>query len=459
MLEAFQRHLEASSLCNDEQRVLVGYSGGADSTCLLHLLQLSGIDVVAAHLNHGQREEAEFEALQCRRFAESLNIPFMLGNANVPLISQQHGVGLEEAGRMARYDFFTRAARASGCQLIATAHTRTDLAETVLLNMTRGSGLAGLSGIPERNGNIIRPLLIFSREQTRGYCSTLQFWTHDDPANEDVSFSRARIRHRVIPELELINPRVEAAIAKLAGLAREEDEFLDAAAAAGLELAEIKADGPLAFLDKSFLVRFDRARLTHLPTILLRRALRLAASALGGNLDHGQVAALLDGLQSEPTGSVTSELGKVLVKWDAEEVLCQDSEAAAPYETVLDFPGETTAQALGWTLTIAKEKPEYFVGNSRQGLCAQLNLGKIAGPLLARSAKPGDRMVPFGYDHHRKLTDILSEFGLSEVARKVIPIIADDQGPVWIPGVCLGSRCLPENGTESYFLTFGPVES
>ncbi len=220
MQERFRRHLASSGLIPDGARVLVGYSGGADSTCLLHLLVTMGFDVVAGHLHHGQREEAERELRLCEAFSAQLGVPIVTGRADVPRLSSDLGIGLEEAGREARYAFFRQAAFQTESVLVATAHTRTDLVETMLHNMARGSGLTGISGIPDRRDNIVRPLLPFSREETRAYCEERGFWFHDDPANQDLSFSRARIRHRILPELRAINPSADAALLRLAETAR-----------------------------------------------------------------------------------------------------------------------------------------------------------------------------------------------------------------------------------------------
>ncbi|MEA2553176.1 MAG: tRNA(Ile)-lysidine synthase, partial [Fimbriimonadaceae bacterium] len=187
MLERFRDHLEKTGLIPAGTRVLVGYSGGADSTCLLHLFHALQVDIVAAHLHHGQREEADTEQRLCEAFCTELGIPFVSGRGDVPRLAKDLKIGLEEAGREARYAFFRQAAFQTGCTLVATAHTLSDNVETILLNIARGSGLAGLAGIPEKRENIVRPLMIFAREETRAYCQDHGFWYHDDPANEDLT--------------------------------------------------------------------------------------------------------------------------------------------------------------------------------------------------------------------------------------------------------------------------------
>src|SRR5437588_1589197 len=306
MLERFIEHLRSSQLIPPNSKVLTGYSGGADSTCLLHLLHRAGFDVVAAHLHHGQRAEADDELTQCAKVCEQLNVPVLSGKADVPRMAKDLKIGLEEAGREARYEFLQSAANETGCNLIATAHTRDDHIESVLLHIIRGSGLSGLAGIPERRGNIIRPLLIFSRTETRGYCEEQGLWTHDDPANTDTQFSRARLRLNVIPELKKINPDVEASIARLAEIAGEETEFLDGMAAAALERCEIPINGELAFLTQHCEVRLARPALAHLPPVLLKRAFRLVAGALSAKLNFEQTGILADAVQSTENGAMTA---------------------------------------------------------------------------------------------------------------------------------------------------------
>ena len=281
MLEKMRRHLESTGLIPEGARVLVAYSGGADSTCLLHLLSQLGIDVVAAHLHHGQRPEGDKEMKLCETFADSIGVPFVGGRADVPAIAAERKVGLEEAGREARYTFLAQAADRLDCDFIATGHTRDDHSETVLLHMARGSGLAGLAGIPAKRDNVVRPLLPFSRTETKAYCVGL--WTHDDPSNSDESFSRARIRHRVLPELRHINPEINETIARLSAIVSEEDVFLNGMAAAALEQCEVLLNGDLRFLTLDIEAAFDAERLRHLPPALLRRAIRLACQAIGGS--------------------------------------------------------------------------------------------------------------------------------------------------------------------------------
>jgi tRNA(Ile)-lysidine synthase len=442
MLDRFLRHLAETNLIPPGARVLLGYSGGADSTCLLHLLKLANVDVVAGHLHHGQRSEADKEMALCEAFAQSIDVPFIGGRADIPRIAADFKIGLEEAGRNARYTFFRQAAHQLNCQLIATAHTLDDQAETILLNLTRGTGISGLAGIPRTRENIIRPLLPFSREETRQYCLENGFWLHDDPANVDISFSRARIRHRVLPELRSINPAADQAIARLGALADEENRFLNGMAAAALEQCEVPLNGALRFLSMDQEAAFDRAMLSTLPPVPFRRAVRLAVEAVGGSLSNDQTRIVESGVASDEKGSVTAEGGTVVVEWTPELVHVRQVVQAETFRFPITLPGETISDVFGWKFT-AYEDPYSGARPIRASLEVELDRSAIKGPLYFRAGEQGDTMIPLGFKGKRKLSTLLSDAKLTLAARRRLPIVCDLVGPLWAPGVCLDERVRP----------------
>lgn len=448
MLQRFAEHLSATRLIPEGATVLVAYSGGPDSTCLLHMLKSLEFDVVAAHLNHGQREEAEKEEALGRAFCDDLGIPFVGGKADVPRMASDLKIGLEEAGRRARYQFLRSAAFRLSTDIIATGHTRDDHVETVLLHLVRGSGIRGLSGIPAMRDGIIRPLLPFSRAETQAYCLEHGLWTHDDPANSDLVFSRARIRHNVVPELRVINPAADLAIARLAETAAEEDRFLDGAAAAALEQAEVPLNGDLEFLTLDCEAAFEIAALLSLPAVLFKRGMRLVAKALGGELDHEQTLALVDGILNESAGSVTAEGGDVVIEWGHGKIHARNLQPTQPFRYPLTLPGETESDEFGWVLE-GRQIEGTIPGESlgRTSLVAHLDAAKVKGSLYFRSFEDGDRLQPAGFEGTRKVSDLLSEAKLTLAARKRMPIICDILGPVWIPGTCLSERVRTDETT------------
>jgi len=448
-------HLESTNLIPPGSRILVAYSGGPDSTCLVHVLHALGYDLVAAYLHHGQRSEADKEMALCAAFADELGVPFVSGRADVPRMAEDLKIGIEEAGRKARYEFLRQAAHRLECDLIATGHTLDDHVETVVFNLTRGAGMAGLAGIPDSANGIVRPLLKTPRAETQEYCQTLGLWTAHDPANDDVRFSRVRVRRNVLPELALINPDIRNALDRTAELMREEDAFLNAAAAAALEQCEIPLNGDLGFLTQDVEMAFHRQRLSHLPPVLYRRALRLAAKSLGASLDHQQTQALADGARL-PTGSVTSDDGAVTIAWNEDRYHVYQVRPNIPFRFNLTVPGETISDEFGWQFT-AYEEPAPDLPPRREALAVHISLATLKGTLHFRTAGTGDQMQPIGFSGRRSLADLLGEAKLTTAARTRLPIVADMVGILWAPGVCLDERARVAAGEPSLRIEFEPI--
>ena len=456
-LNRFRAHLTERQLFVEGDRILVGYSGGPDSTCLLHLLHLVGLDIVAGHLHHGQREEGESELKLCEAFCTELGVPFAAGHSDVPEMARVMKIGLEEAGRRARYEFFRQASFRLQCTKVATAHTRDDHVESVLLNLTRGCGIAGLVGIPEQRNNIVRPLLPFSKEETRQYCETLGLWTHDDPANRDVHFSRARIRHRVLPELLAINPNAVESISRLSRLASEENRYLDSQSVHAIANTEVQLNGPLRFVTIRHEAAFDRESWRSVPQVLVRRALKLIASALSAELDYEQTRVAAEGIAGSGNGSVTSDGDLVVVEWDDRLVHIREARSPEPFRFSLTIPGVTDSAEFGWKIEAMAGEPRSF---ARDSLDVVVDQDRVQGPLHFRSVQPGDKMSPLGFLGSRKVSDLLGEAGLTASARRRLPLICDILGVVWVPGVSLADRVKTDASTErGLHMRFSPLET
>lgn len=208
-------------------RILCAVSGGADSMCLLHLLHSRGRDVVAAHFEHGIRgEESLRDAAFVQSWCRERGIPCVTGHGDVPGYARKKGMSTEEAARELRYRFLEETAEEQGCDYIATAHNGDDNVETVLLNLTRGAGALGLSGIPPHRGKIIRPLLGVSRDEIEDYLKKNAVPHVEDSSNQSDDYSRNRIRHRVSPVLRELNPGLNEAVGRTARLLAQDENCL-----------------------------------------------------------------------------------------------------------------------------------------------------------------------------------------------------------------------------------------
>ncbi len=225
--------------------VLCALSGGADSMYLLCRLlegrEKYGWTVQAAHLDHGLRETAKRDEEFVRAQCETRGVPLTVGRAGVAEFARREGLSIEEAGRVLRYAFLEETARQEGLDFIATGHHAGDNAETVLMNLIRGCGLKGLTGIPERRGNIVRPMLAVDRSEIEAYLTKHNVPHVEDETNTDLNYTRNKVRHQLLPLLEELNPQAAAHIAAAARRLVEDEEELSRQAA---PLAEQGLDIP-----------------------------------------------------------------------------------------------------------------------------------------------------------------------------------------------------------------------
>ncbi len=312
--------------------VLLAVSGGSDSVALargLHSLQPPGCDgrLILAHFNHCLRGEAsDADESFVQSLAAQLNLPCHIGRAASDLAVASSD-GLEAAARDARYAFLATAAGEFGARYLVTAHTADDQAETILFNVLRGTGLAGLAGIPRHRPltpatTIIRPLLDLTRADIISYLTFLGQPYRDDETNQSPDYTRNRIRLQLLPQLERdFNPRVKSALLRLAQTAAQADEFLEQQAEAAL----FAAARPI-----SSGVELDLKRLSHLHPTIIRHALTLIWRD-----------------QSWPLQDMSFD------KWESLVTLCQAGrDDTAPPSTML--PGSVRAELNAKTLRLTR---------------------------------------------------------------------------------------------------------
>jgi tRNA(Ile)-lysidine synthase len=279
--------------------LILAVSGGPDSTALLHgaaRLVSSGErqwSLVVAHVDHQLRPDSSQDAARVAGVASTLGLESRAHRADVRAVARAEHRSLEDAGRLIRYRFLEELADALGpAAVIATAHTADDLAETMLLRMARGSGLRGLRGIPARRGRIVRPLLQGRRRDLRQALDQAGITYLLDPTNDDPSAAaRNLVRAEILPALERLNPQAVEALLRLAGLAADDDDALDAMAAA--ELTKRRTASGIDW---------------HRPPVraIGRRVMRLAAGEPSPAAER--IEALLDAAEG-PRGGLTIELG------------------------------------------------------------------------------------------------------------------------------------------------------
>lgn len=222
--------IQKYNLIQKGDKIVIGVSGGPDSMCLLNCLfclkEILKIELVVCHINHMIREEAEEETKYVQEFCEKIKVPCFIKYANITKMSQEQRLGTEEMGRKVRYEFFEEVAKQTGANKIATAHNSNDNAETVLMNLLRGSGISGLKGIEIKVSSYIRPILECDRAEIEGYCEEKNLQPRIDKTNLENEYTRNKIRNQLIPYLQKeFNPNIIQTLNRLSELAGEEEGY------------------------------------------------------------------------------------------------------------------------------------------------------------------------------------------------------------------------------------------
>jgi tRNA(Ile)-lysidine synthase len=412
--------------------LLLAVSGGADSTCLLHVMlslkEELGIKLHVAHLDHQLRgEESDADAAYVAGLAQSLDISCTVSKADVRGYQQKHRLSLEEAAREVRYDFLSETAAAVGADIIAIGHTLDDQVETIMLHIIRGSGIAGLVGLNAKserllNGyqlNIIRPLLEVSREETQQYCLEHNLMARVDSSNQSLSMLRNRIRLKLLPELKKYNPGFIESLLRNSAIAADEIAFLD---------SEAEKVWDSAVKEQDDIIILDKERFGALPDALKRHLLRVAIKRLLGTLKD---------IEERHIGEITGVLGKQAGKYInlpyglifaveyGRYLLGSDIKALCPFpeifgESEVNIPGVTVIS--GWFIeTSIAEK--MVAGDSDNEFTAFVDFDKTGGSLIVRSRLEGDRFQPLGFDIPKRLNRFMIDLKIPQSWRERVPLV------------------------------------
>jgi tRNA(Ile)-lysidine synthase len=227
MVERFQAAMEELCPKWPQGRYLCAFSGGSDSTALLSLLAqcLASDQLLAVHLDHGLRETSAGEAIEAVKMAGSMGVVCESARIDVNRLAKERGKGIEEAARVARYDFLREKLRQWGGDCIVTAHQAEDLAETIIMKLARGVGPSGLVGIAAANQKTARPLLSFSKKELLDYLNSKSLSWIEDQSNQEMKFKRNQVRKTILPQIEKLNPAYLEALGRASKLASAEEEF------------------------------------------------------------------------------------------------------------------------------------------------------------------------------------------------------------------------------------------
>ena len=406
--------------------MLCAVSGGADSMYLLCCLAEMGYPVAAAHFNHGLRgAESDRDEEFVRAFCRERGIPYVSERGDVKAFVRENGLSQEEGARELRYAFLERARASVNGAVIATAHNAEDNAETLLLNLLRGTGLRGLGGIPPVRGNIVRPMLAVTRDEVEAYLTERGIPHVEDSTNGQDVYTRNRIRHEVMPVLKELNPAFVQSAGRTAELLRRDGEYLD-------HLAE------------RFVLEHSRGNalpvkeLMALPEAVRSRAVRRMGRGAFSSVQTGAILALQPGGVADVSGMRVGRTRELLVFGVPEKDSLPERELREG--EWVDVP------EAGISVRFCRGTPEKAV--YRPFITFSFSCEKIYGNITVGSRREGDRFRPAGRGCTKTLKQLFMELDVPVWERETVPVLRDEKGILFVWGVGPDERTACISGGE-----------
>ena len=441
-VKSAETYIRRYAMLERGETVVCAVSGGADSMCLLSVLSELGYTPICAHFNHMLRgEESDRDERFTEQFCLERGIRFYCGRGDVSACAAENHMGIEAAARKLRYDFLRRTSAhlSSGRPLkIATAHNAEDNSETVLLNLVRGTGSAGLRGIPPVRENIVRPLLSSERQDIEAYLKYRNIGHVEDSTNASDDYSRNLIRHHVMPVLKQLNPQFTGSVLKTGTLLREDNDYLQAL-----------ADEFIISREKNSSLPIDA--LLSCPVPVKSRVIR---SMTGGRSSKEHVDRVLELCSLEKSRSSIDIPGYSISKeWN---ILYFKADSLPVLQAVEIQPDKIT-----YIPNTAIYIKSNFIENCND-IHSSLNIfffktDRIYGKMTIRPRKHGDKIKLPGRNCTKSLKKLFSEARIPLHMREQIPVISDEKGVVAVQGFGVCERCLPNPGDHAIKIEIGEV--
>ncbi len=460
IIETVIKTITENDMFSPGDRVLVGVSGGPDSVALLGLLKelatRLAITLGIAHLNHSLRPEAAQEACFVKSLSEKLDVPFHLETSDVKTYCRNHGLSLEEAAREVRYTFYERILTRAGYQKIALGHHSEDNAEMVLMNLLRGSGPLGLSGIPPvRDTVIVRPLINLTRAHIRQYLHHRRLKFVSDPSNQDTRFTRNRIRHALLPIIKRdYNDNIIETLHRTATITGDENRWMESLTAPLCDTLITSRQTERLSLDAAALEKLSKAP--------LRRIIRRAVALLRGNLKgvtFTHIDAIINLVKNRNDTARIDLPGLIAVARTGNQlvlsVLDRPRQPLKPETPVCHYRHPVALQKIvtgeGLTLEIGTSgasiifnrrdsiEPAEISGSGHHS--AFFDIDRLSSPLIIRNYQPGDRFTPLGMRGTKKVKKLFNEHKVPRPDRYGQPVLVSGDDIIWVVGRQSAEAC------------------
>ncbi|MFT2009062.1 tRNA lysidine(34) synthetase TilS [Pontibacter sp. 13R65] len=424
MLQKVLGFIQLHALCQPDSRILATVSGGIDSVVLCEVLHQLKFDFAIAHCNFGLRaEESEADQVFVKKLAKKYEVPFFTENFSTTAFAQQENISTQMAARTLRYNWFEQVRQQEGYDYIATAHHSNDTSETILLHLTKGTGIAGLHGIPPKNGRIIRPLLSLTKDDIYEFVTANQIIWREDSSNQSVKYQRNKIRHDVIPVLKEINPNLEETLQQTAERVSHAEAIV-AAYIANLEQQAVRQEEDAVYIDLAPLRQANG-----LPVVLheLLKPYNFSYSVVL------ELTKALDGLSGKQFDSPSHTLVK-----DREQLVITPRNLSS-FGSIRIQEGQQEVQEPHVRLSISEFEASSYKLNTKPHVAA-LDADLLKFPLKLRPWQEGDWFVPLGMNGKKKISDFLVDKKVPANLKQQVLVLTSEQSVVWVAGQRVDNR-------------------
>jgi tRNA(Ile)-lysidine synthase len=424
MINEFIDYITENQIIDRHEKILLAVSGGIDSVVLLHLLVKSGYTCTIAHCNFRLRgEESDGDELFVRDLAGKYDTGIHVRSFETEDYSREKGISIQMAARELRYEWFGLLCRENGYDLIATAHNMDDVIETFFINLVRGTGIRGLTGIKPRSGNLIRPLLFAARDAISKYAEAQDIHYREDSSNAEIKYTRNKIRHGIMPLLQEINPGVRQGLIdtieklRYPGIIYEqalEDHRKDMVSDhEGLTFIDLQKLAPIA----------DRKT-------LLYEFISCFNFSSGSITD---IEKCLDGPSGKQFFSGTHRLVK-----DRNRLIISPLQQDNPVKYYVEDGMTGVDEPLPMDFMTVNRTPQFQIPADRDAAC--LDHARLIFPLILRKWQPGDYFYPLGMQHLKKISDFFIDEKFSLVDKENTWLLLSGEHIAWVVGHRIDNR-------------------
>lgn len=416
MLTQIQEYIIHHKLFSKQSKVLIGLSGGPDSMVLIHALMQLGYNCIAAHCNfHLRGTDSDSDAAFVNKWCSDNNIPLFTIDFDTNEYAATNKISIEMAARELRYNWFEKLKVEQSADVVGVGHHQDDSVETILINLVRGTGIKGLTGIPIVNKHIVRPLLTVSRSQIMNYCSANKLPFVIDHTNEEEMYTRNIIRLKILPILEKINPSVKNSIVTTANNLKEAEKIYDGYISSAIE--EV-------FNNKK--IDIEKLKQTYSPQSVLFKIL----SPMG--FTSSVIEDISNNLNSIP-GKMYHANNYRLLK-DRNYLVISDNKLEREEDNDREYLiyANATNKNLPLDLTFSTEEYTLEFEIQKNKAILHCDFDKLVFPLTLRRWRKGDWFVPFGMNGKKKLSDFFSDNKFSLFQKEKIWVLLSENKVIWI---------------------------